>query len=233
METKFLTNTTSSNTVSNQYGRLASTYDFFTGYEIAHHKKAIEMADIKSTDTILEVACGTGQATMNLIKAIDQSQTIQAIDLTEQMITKAKKKVERHGFGSYVEFHQGNAKNLPFENDSFDILYNSFMFDLLDQNDFLIVLKEFKRVLKPGGKLVLVNMSKDEEKKRTIYEKLYDKGWINAISGNCRPVMMKPFVEEAGFKNSIRLLESNQLSVFGSWTKTEIVIAYKPIILGD
>ena len=71
------------------------------------------------------------------------------------------------------------------------------MFDLLPQSDFVPVLREFKRVLKPGGRLVQINMTPGEAWYNGLWEGLYR---IHpALLGGCRGVLMAPFFEEAGF----------------------------------
>lgn len=69
------------------------------------------------------------------------------------------------------------------------------MFDLIPLDGFSPILKEMARVLKPGGKLVLVNMSKPDGPK-IFYEKIYEKGWALIP---CPPVLMGPFLEPNGF----------------------------------
>jgi SAM-dependent methyltransferase len=69
------------------------------------------------------------------------------------------------------------------------------MLDLIPLEGFEPILKEMQRVLKPGGKLVLLNMSKLDEKK-TFYESIYK--WTGIP---CRPVLMAPYLETLGFKN--------------------------------
>jgi demethylmenaquinone methyltransferase/2-methoxy-6-polyprenyl-1,4-benzoquinol methylase len=76
------------------------------------------------------------------------------------------------------------------------------MLDLIPIADFPIVLKEFQRVLKKDGRLVLVNLSKKENTPIFI-EKLYNKIYsLNPyLWGGCRPVLMETFTEQTGFRN--------------------------------
>lgn len=61
-----------------------------------------------------------------------------------------------------------DARELSFPDETFDLVYNAYIFDLMDAEDFPVILSEFWRVLKPGGRLVLVNMSKNKDG-RTLY----------------------------------------------------------------
>ncbi len=88
------------------------------------------------------------------------------------MLSQARAKIARLGLSDRVHFKQGNARELPYPDETFVLTYNSYMFDLIPLADFVPILEEFHRVLKPGGKLVLVNMSKPGERK-TLYERGY------------------------------------------------------------
>ncbi len=97
------------------------------------------------------------------------------------------------------------------------------MFDLMARTDFVPILEEFKRVLKSGGELVLVNMSKPDERK-TIFEKIYEKG---LPVGPCRPVIMVPYLKQAGFENIQRLYRQTRGFSLARLWGTEIVLAGK------
>src|SRR5512139_2636588 len=113
------------------------------------------------------------------------------------MLSQARVKIERLGLSYRVHFKQGNARALPYPDESFDLVYNGYMFDLIPLDGFMPILKEMARVLRPGGKLVLINMSKPDGRK-TFFERIYKMGW--AVMP-CRPVLMSPYLEQAGFKD--------------------------------
>lgn len=210
------------------YNRIAGIYDLFTGYEPRHHREAILVAGIEAGDSVLEVACGTGRATAEIAKMAGSGVKIYAVDITEAMLKKAKKRLRKKGLDNRVRLQQADARMLPFRDEAFDVLFNAYMFDLLDTADMPGIISEFRRVLKPGGKLVLVDTSK-EKKGRTLYERLYAKGLLGFASGGCRPVYMKPYLDEAGFEKTERLFGGNR-----SWfillrlSGTEIVWGSKP-----
>lgn len=72
------------------------------------------------------------------------------------------------------------------------------MFDLLPEEDFPRVLAEFRRVLRPGGRLVLVNMTKGERPQHRLAEAVHR--FNPALMGGCRGVALEPFVRAAGFE---------------------------------
>ncbi len=210
--------------IQKYYTWRASNYDAGSGFEIEHHLEAIRLAEIQPGQRLLDAACGTGRATADLAKAVGPDGRVDALDLTAAMLEQARAKIEKLGLGSRVHFKQGNARELPFADGTFDLLYNGYMFDLIPLDGFQPILKEFARVLKPGGKLVLVNMSKPHPS-RTFYETIYEKGW--AVMP-CRPVMMSPLLGPAGFTDTVRLYRpAHGLIVSWLWG-TEIVLARKP-----
>ena len=90
-----------------------------------------------------------------------------------------------------------DAYDLEFADDSFDVLVNNSMFDLLPERDFSSVPGEFRRVLRPGGGLVMVNMTAGERWYNGIWPVIYR---INpALLGGCRGVSTVPHLEATGF----------------------------------
>ncbi len=211
--------------IAELYNRLAFLYDPFTDHEIIHHREAVGKAAIGRYERVLEVACGTGRGFLEIAKFTNEK--IIAMDLSVNMLKKAEMKIKKYHLNGKVDLLVGNAKHLPFNDNSFDVLYNSYMFDLIDQNEMAGIVSEFRRVLKPGGKLVLVNLSKNTERK-IIYEEFYERGLLNFISGSCRPVLMGPFLRDAGFRNIERYYRKNRSWFFVNWMfGTEIVTGIK------
>ncbi len=85
----------------------------------------------------------------------------EGIDLTETMLASAEKRAARSGFDNYRQ-RAGDVYELDFPDNDFDVLVSNYLFNLLPQQDFGAVLDEFKRVLRPGGRLIMINMTKGE-----------------------------------------------------------------------
>ena len=71
------------------------------------------------------------------------------------------------------------------------------MLDLLPRDDIPRALAEFKRVLRPGGRLVLSNMTKGERRRHRIWDWAYERGIV--VTANCRGVLAAPVLQELGF----------------------------------
>ncbi|MGE5221383.1 MAG: class I SAM-dependent methyltransferase [Omnitrophica WOR_2 bacterium] len=177
------------------YGWRASNYDSLAEWEQEFHTEAVQMAEARGGQRVLVVACGTGRGMVELARAVGPSGRVDALDLSQAMIDQARLKREQAVLNDRVHFRQGNARELPYPDESFDIVYNAYMLDLIPLDGFEPILREMQRVLKPGGRLVLLNMSKPDEKK-TFYESIYK--WTGIP---CRPVLMAPYLERLGFQD--------------------------------
>ena len=207
--------------IQKYYSWRASNYDAGAGFEVEHHAEALQLANIQEGERVLDVACGTGRGTVGLAGAVGPQGRVDALDLTEAMIEQARSKIEQLGLSERVVFKQGDARDLDYPDASFDLVYNGYMFDLIPLDGFMPILKEMARVLKPGGRLVLLNMSKPDERE-TFFETIYQKGW--AVMP-CRPVLMSRYLEPAGFTDVRRVYRpSHGLLVSRLWGQ-EIVLA--------
>ena len=209
--------------VTKYYSWRASNYDAGTGFEVVHHAEALRLANVQEGQHVLDVACGTGRGTVGLAQAVGSSGRVDALDLSEAMLEEARFKIEKLRLSDRVHFKQGNATALPYPDGTFDLVYNGYMFDLIPLDSFMPILKEMARVLKPGGKLVLVNMSKPDNRK-TFFERVYEMGW--AVMP-CRPVLMSPFLEPAGFTEVQRFYRPTRGSIVALLWGQEIVLATK------
>lgn len=190
------------------YSGIAPIYDFWGKLtETRARRRALELARIRNGEAVLEVALGTGLTFQEILKANPAGKNM-GVDLTPAMLEKARTRAERMGAVNF-QLSVGDAYGLDFPDGSFDLVMNNYMFDLLPEQDFPQVLGEFKRVLKPGGHLVLVNMTKGEHSYQRIYETIYriNPAWL----GGCRGVLLTDSLQAAGFTN----IQREVLSQFG------------------
>jgi ubiquinone/menaquinone biosynthesis C-methylase UbiE len=162
--------------VADVYRRIAPVYDLWARLtESKARDLCIEAAAVRDGESLLEVAVGTGLAFEKLIRA-NPSGRNEGIDLTAAMLARAEKRADRSGIRNYC-LRIGNALQLDYPDNEFDVLVNNYMFDLLPESDFEPVLAEFRRVLRPGGRLVLA--------------------WL----GGCRGVQLSRSLAECGYAN--------------------------------
>ena len=180
-----------------KYNRIASIYDLFgILMESKARQRALDVVAIQDGEKILEVALGTG---LNFVEILKRNPCgwVEGIDVSMKMLERARKRILKTGKENYT-LYLCDCRHLPFEDGTFDVLMNQYMFDILPVEDFLPILLEFKRVLKEEGRIVLVNMTKGERWLNQIYEEIYK--LKPPLLAGCRGVLVQPFLEEIGFK---------------------------------
>lgn len=133
--------------------------EMHTKKELSYLKKYL-----KKNQEILDLACGYGRFTIPLAK---QGYTIQGIDISPNLIAKAKKTAKREGLT--LKFQIGDMRKLPYKENSFDsiiCMWSAFT-ELLNDKDQIKSLKEMLRVLKKGG-FALLEMPKPEKTKKRV-----------------------------------------------------------------
>jgi ubiquinone/menaquinone biosynthesis C-methylase UbiE len=217
-EEKALDARVSQNRIGEVYDRIAPIYDIWGKLTESHARsRAIELAEIKDGQSILEVAVGTGLAFYEIVKRNPGGRNI-GIDLSQGMLEKAKKRVGQLNTSNY-SLSIGTAFDLGVEDESIDTLVNNYMFDLIPFEDMDKIIREFRRVLKKGGKLILVNMTEGELFGSKLYDSIYNIS--PKTMGGCRGVKLSDKLQQQGFKVQIR--EYYQQLLFPS----EVVLAYK------
>ena len=178
------------------YDRLAWMYDpWGIITESKARRRSLELAAIADGQRVLEVAIGTGLAFEHVVRSNPGGRNV-GIDLSNGMLAKAERRLQKAGLSNF-ELSVGSALRIEQGTGEFDVVLNSYLFDLLTEEHWPNVLAEFHRVLKPGGKLVLVNMTLGERFGSGIFERLYRMS--PALMGGCRGVLMIKLVEQSGF----------------------------------
>ncbi|MBW2251314.1 MAG: methyltransferase domain-containing protein [Deltaproteobacteria bacterium] len=208
----------SQNNIGAVYDKIAPIYDIWGKLtESRARNRAIELAEIKNGQNILEVAVGTGLAFYEIVKR-NPNGTNLGIDLSPGMLGKAKKRLNKLSEVNY-SLNVGTAFNLNVEDESVDTLVNNYMFDLIPFEDMNKILVEFKRVLKKNGKLILVNMTEGERFGSKLYDFIYNIS--PKTMGGCRGVKLTESLQQQGFKIKVR--EYYQQMLFPS----EVILAFK------
>ena len=183
--------------ISSLYDSMAWYYDVWAHFtEKKAQDKALELSKIKDGLTILDVAVGTGNLFNRILKRNPSGFNI-GIDISKGMLTKAKSKLSKQPSQNY-SLEIGSAFDIKMDNHTIDILFNNYMFDLIPFNQMGSIINEFFRVLKHGGKLVLVNMTKAERFGAGVYERIYR--IYPLVMGGCRGVKQNNLLTEYGFK---------------------------------
>lgn len=122
----------------------------------AWRKDVMKQMNVPKGAKALDVCCGTGDWSFSLAEAVGSEGKVIGLDFSKNMLSVAIDKNKSLGFNQ-LEYIHGNAMELPFEDNSFD--YVTIGFGLRNVPDYMTVLKEMYRVVKPGGKVVCLETS--------------------------------------------------------------------------
>ena len=146
--------------VTQMFDTISKNYDGLNrvislGIDVKWRKKVVRIVSKSSPNTILDIATGTGDLAINLVKT--GASKIVGLDISPGMLANGKEKVTQKHLNKKIEMVIGDSENLPFENDAFDAITVAFgvrNFENLEKG-----LKEILRVLKPNGTFVVLETS--------------------------------------------------------------------------
>ncbi len=137
------------------------------GIDVRWRKKAIDRIKDTQPARVLDVATGTADVALMTYKILKPAQII-GIDISEGMLDIGRDKIQKAGLNNRISLQVGDSENLPFEDGSFDAITVAFgvrNFQNLEKG-----LSEMHRVLRPGGKLVVLEFSRPKQK---IFKSIY------------------------------------------------------------
>lgn len=118
----------------------------------------IDLSGVRSGQKVLDLAGGTGDLAAKFARIVGDSGEVVLADINDSMLNVGKEKLRNMGIVSNVRFVQANAECLPFPDNHFDLI--TIAFGLRNVTDKLAALKSMQRVLKPGGRLLVLEFSK-------------------------------------------------------------------------
>lgn len=150
--------------VADMFNNISKTYDFLNhflslGIDIIWRKRAIRELKAIQPKLMLDVATGTGDFAFEAIKILKPEQII-GVDISEGMLQVARKKIEERNLSSVYSVKIGDSEKLLFEDDHFDaitVAYGVRNYENLEKG-----MADMLRVLKPGGKIVVLEFSKPQ-----------------------------------------------------------------------
>jgi len=204
------------------YNKIAPFYDLLAERsERATREAGLAKLAASPEEHLLEIGFGTGHCLVELAEAVGPDGKIYGIDLSEKMLAKTQNLLGEENLLERTDLRCGDAEHLPYEGDAMDGIFISFVLELFDISEIPVVLSECRRVLKPGGRLVVVAMSK--EGRQELLSRAFE--WTHQHFPNlldCRPIYVRRALETAGFR--IADAEVNRM-----WVPVEIVKAVKDV----
>jgi SAM-dependent methyltransferase len=150
-----------------------------------------DLAQLQPGERVLDVGCGTGTLALLAKQRVGTTGRVSGIDPSAQMIARARRKAARRGLP--IDFQVGVIEQLAFPDQSFDVVLSSFMMHQLPDNLKRQGLAEIARVLRPGGRLLIVDTKRPEEQHGRSARPIHTGPWNSGIQD--QPALM----QAAGF----------------------------------
>gem|GEM_PF-1579179 len=183
------------------YSRVAWAYEAWARIADSRVRRLVRDAVRRpGAGSIVEAGCGTGALLIKLALDNPDGHTV-GLDLAPGMVMAAQRRIERQGLSS-VDARRGDIHNLGLADDTVDTVTSSYVLDILPVEGIRAALMEFRRVLRPGGRVVLVNVTFAERRRHRLPELLY--GSRLPLTSNCRAIRVAPLLAELGFVNVTR-----------------------------
>jgi demethylmenaquinone methyltransferase/2-methoxy-6-polyprenyl-1,4-benzoquinol methylase len=175
--------------VQHMFNDISGRYDFLNhflslGVDYSWRRKFVRQLSQYNPRTVLDVATGTGDLAFAIREL--QPEQVTGIDISSGMLAIARQKAVQRGGGDGIKFMEGDAENLGFPEASFDAV--TVAFGVRNFEDLERGLSEMKRVLKPGGKMMILEFSHPDSFPMKQLYRFYSKYMIpffgKIISGN-------------------------------------------------
>ncbi|MCB1856002.1 MAG: bifunctional demethylmenaquinone methyltransferase/2-methoxy-6-polyprenyl-1,4-benzoquinol methylase UbiE [Halieaceae bacterium] len=170
--------------VADVFHSVASRYDLMNdlmsvGIHRIWKRFTVELSGVRKGNAVLDIAGGTGDLAARFAEIVGPAGSVVLADINDSMLQVGRDKLLDHGLLDNLEFVQADAQYLPFADDSFDCI--TIAFGLRNVTDKDRALRSMLRVLKPGGRLLVLEFSKPLN---PLLSKAYD-----AYSFKVLPVM--------------------------------------------
>jgi len=167
--------------VAGVFHSVAAKYDVMNdlmsmGIHRLWKKQTIEMSGVRTGHKVLDLAGGTGDLTLKFSEIVGPEGQVILADINDSMIKVGRDKLIDKGVVGNVNYVQANAESLPFPDNTFDCI--TIAFGLRNVTDKQKALESMARVLKPGGRLLVLEFSKTDN---PVLTKVYDTYSFNIL----------------------------------------------------
>ena len=139
-------------------GTSSKLYDWYNnlgGFSEAFRRRIVDEAPPKPGDSVLDCGCGTGTLAVVAKRIVGPGGRVEGIDLSKDQLKIATKKAIAEGLD--IEFQEGSIDELPFRDNEFDAVFSTLMLHHVPEEVKKGAFREMRRVLKPGGKIVIAD----------------------------------------------------------------------------
>jgi len=183
----------------------AAQYDLLVkiatlGREGWMRERMLDLARVGRGESVLDVGCGTGTLAIAANRRVGDAGTVDGVDASPEMIERARKKSKRAHSGAV--FRVAGAESLPFETSSFDAVLSTVMLHHLRRDVRAQAVQEMRRVLKPDGRILIVDFGKRTSEHRGLMAHFHQHGRVSMAD-------LTALIERA----SLRTMESGSVGI--------------------
>ncbi len=190
------------------YDRLSRVYDRLAdASEHATREAGLKRLAAQPGEHLLEVGFGTGSALVELARSVGPEGHVRGLDLSPGMLGVAQQRLVEGRSAERVQLALGDARSMPYADRSFDGAFSSFTLELFEAEDLQQVLKEIRRTLRPGGRLVVVSLYDLEG----LHPAISFYKWLHCHFPHfvdCRPIAVDACLRRGGFEVEAMSLDS-------------------------
>jgi demethylmenaquinone methyltransferase/2-methoxy-6-polyprenyl-1,4-benzoquinol methylase len=200
------------------YDRLGGWYRWLSLPEAGPVRRAIRLLDPKADDQVLEIGPGSGRGLAELARRVGSRGLVVGIERSPEMLRLCASTLRKEGARRAVHLVLGDGRRIPIASERLSAVLLTFTLELFPDSDILDVLFECRRVVRHGGRLVVLSLSRSA--KSGLIAAIYERGqsrFPQAI--DCRFIAASEWIERAGW----RVMASIPVSVWG--LPAEIVLA--------
>ena len=160
--------------VAEVFHSVAGKYDLMNdlmsgGVHRLWKRMTIEMSGVRRGNSVLDIAGGTGDLTAKFSRIVGPEGTVVLADINDSMLKVGRDRLMDRGMVNNIKFSQADAQYLPFPDNTFDVI--TIALGLRNVTDKDLALRSMLRVLKPGGRLLVLEFSKPDN---PLLSKVYD-----------------------------------------------------------
>jgi demethylmenaquinone methyltransferase/2-methoxy-6-polyprenyl-1,4-benzoquinol methylase len=216
--------------VAEMFNTIAFRYDFLNrflsaGIDVSWRRKAIKEIQALHPNMVLDVATGTADVALMTYKLLKPTKIV-GIDISEGMLSLGKQKIAKLGLQNHIELLTGDSETINFPDNTFDAITVAFgvrNFENLEKG-----LSEMYRVLKPGGKLVVLEFSKP---KQSAFKQFYNL-YMNVVAPGFGKMIAKNKEAYAYLNDSVQAFPEREAFTAILQTVAFKETYFKPLSLG-
>ena len=147
------------------------------GRERAFRERLVDLAGIGPGEAVLDIGCGTGSLALAAKQRVGARGEVNGIDASPEMIARARRKAVKAR--ATVVFETGVAETLPFPDARFDVVLSTLMLHHLPRPVRQQCVREVRRVLRPGGRLLVVDFESSSRKQVGLLDRMHRHGGVS------------------------------------------------------